>query len=161
WVPQIIHNAFYGVNRVFRKEFIVGISFCKIFFFSYYYGSKQYNLFNSHAFHGHAVLILLFLYLMAQMAILLMMDRFGPRFFVPIKWRPKKYSYFRPLPKEDVEANGRRSCVICISPIKKPESDGIMVTPCDHFFHSECLKTWMEQQLKCPICRTQLPSTED
>lgn len=36
----------------------------------------------------------------------------------------------------------------------------IMKTPCDHKFHINCLKKWMEIKLECPTCRKQLPSLE-
>lgn len=36
----------------------------------------------------------------------------------------------------------------------------IMVTPCNHVFHSECLVNWMDHKEVCPICRTALPDIE-
>lgn len=30
-------------------------------------------------------------------------------------------------------------------------------TPCNHFYHPECLKNWMDQKLECPTCRSRLP----
>ena len=31
--------------------------------------------------------------------------------------------------------------------------------PCGHVFHFECLKSWLERQQNCPICRTAIPSS--
>lgn len=36
----------------------------------------------------------------------------------------------------------------------------IMITPCDHKYHSLCLQTWMENRLICPYCRGVLPPSE-
>jgi hypothetical protein len=38
---------------------------------------------------------------------------------------------------------------------------GVMVTPCGHAFHKQCLLTWMNERLVCPICRTALPEVQD
>ncbi|TNV71752.1 hypothetical protein FGO68_gene2210 [Halteria grandinella] len=36
-----------------------------------------------------------------------------------------------------------------------------MKTPCNHKYHVQCLKKWMEVRLECPACRQQLPILED
>ncbi|KAI0244626.1 hypothetical protein L0F63_005597 [Massospora cicadina] len=36
-------------------------------------------------------------------------------------------------------------------------SRGLMVTPCQHYFHTSCLDQWMKIKLECPVCRTPLP----
>ncbi|ANZ73331.1 BA75_00049T0 [Komagataella pastoris] len=70
-------------------------------------------------------------------------------------------------------------CAICMSELKVPvvsrkglgneestEHSNIpgilsrrvyMVTPCRHLFHSECLESWMQYKLQCPVCRNPLP----
>jgi hypothetical protein len=49
-------------------------------------------------------------------------------------------------------------CSICLSAIDdNPRLEDIMVTPCDHVYHSECLLPWLEQKSQCPICRAALP----
>lgn len=34
----------------------------------------------------------------------------------------------------------------------------LMKTPCSHIFHADCLIRWMDIQMKCPHCRSDLPN---
>ena len=36
----------------------------------------------------------------------------------------------------------------------------LMVAPCNHVFHCECLLQWMEVKMKCPYCRLNLPQID-
>ena len=36
-----------------------------------------------------------------------------------------------------------------------------VVTPCDHVFHAECLRQWMDIKLECPVCRRPIPDLDD
>lgn len=47
------------------------------------------------------------------------------------------------------------TCSICMCDIEYP-GDDYMITPCDHVFHSECLKKWMDIKPECPVCRSPL-----
>jgi hypothetical protein len=44
---------------------------------------------------------------------------------------------------------------------KSNESIKLMVTPCNHVFHPECLKVWTDRKNECPVCRKKIPSIED
>lgn len=46
-------------------------------------------------------------------------------------------------------------CCICMDDIN---SDGI-TTICHHGFHNKCLKKWLKNDSRCPICRTQVGTT--
>jgi hypothetical protein len=41
--------------------------------------------------------------------------------------------------------------------IKKKESHYLMIAPCKHMFHAQCLGKWMEIKMDCPQCRQPLP----
>lgn len=36
---------------------------------------------------------------------------------------------------------------------KKLPPKRLMVTPCKHYFHEECLMKWFEKKSECPLCR--------
>jgi len=46
-------------------------------------------------------------------------------------------------------------CVICTEEIK--EGDEIMILKCPgkHFFHAECIKSWLIVKTTCPMCRSE------
>lgn len=80
-------------------------------------------------------------------------------------------SHFKPEQRDGVFLLCEIDCAICMSPLTLPilmsESSKdkannhlmkrILVTPCHHIFHLECLEGWMVQKLQCPVCRTALP----
>ncbi len=49
-------------------------------------------------------------------------------------------------------------CVICYNAIDIMDRKAYMLAPCDHLFHADCLREWMEVKMECPICRTNLPA---
>ena len=45
-------------------------------------------------------------------------------------------------------------CSICIeSYLPKQKA---LTLPCNHKFHSKCIKVWLEKESTCPLCRTSL-----
>lgn len=42
-------------------------------------------------------------------------------------------------------------CTICIDEMAVGEKASVL--PCSHFFHGECVATWLKQHNTCPICR--------
>ena len=51
----------------------------------------------------------------------------------------------------------RHQCSVCLNEIKANSS---VVTPCDHFFHQDCLSEWLYTANTCPLCRTFLKESE-
>lgn len=44
-----------------------------------------------------------------------------------------------------------KECCICL--MEYEPGDGIVATPCDHIFHKQCCKEWLQLSRSCPICR--------
>lgn len=45
----------------------------------------------------------------------------------------------------------KKECCICL--MEYEPGDGIVATPCDHIFHKQCCKEWLQLSRSCPICR--------
>nr|POE96690.1 transmembrane e3 ubiquitin-protein ligase 1 [Quercus suber] len=81
--------------------------------------------------------ICLCVFIVLQASILLLQHYLGSRWFIPRQILPEKYSYYR---RFDQDTNHATDCVICMTSIDfTHRSNDCMVTPCDHFFHSEHL----------------------
>lgn len=60
----------------------------------------------------------------------------------------KKYPY---ATAEEL-AQTDKVCIICRDEL----TQNVKKLPCGHFFHFNCLKTWIERQQSCPTCRRQI-----
>ena len=50
----------------------------------------------------------------------------------------------------------KEECSICCEGVR--ESDGLTELPCEHKFHTRCVRKWLLQSHKCPYCRYELPA---
>lgn len=51
-------------------------------------------------------------------------------------------------------------CAICLQDFDFDSDDDIRALPCPHAFHRHCISTWLRRDAVCPLCRHQLPTTE-
>ena len=95
-----------------------------------------------------------------QVGILTLQQRYGPRFFVPARFLPVKYNYERRIDLQQLTllkgGDDSIDCVICMVELEIEARD-YMIAPCDHIFHCECLRGWMQVKMECPTCRHVLP----
>ncbi|XP_077117399.1 RING finger protein 11-like [Ranitomeya variabilis] len=58
------------------------------------------------------------------------------------------------LPTRDVTPEEEtQSCVICMTEYEIGEQ--VIVLPCDHSFHQDCISRWLHYNPLCPLCRYQ------
>eukprot|EP01083_Nonionella_stella_P283828 966115_1 len=57
-----------------------------------------------------------------------------------------------PTIRGDEFGDSDRTCIIC----REDMIAGKKLT-CDHVFHFDCLRSWLERQQKCPTCRAEIP----
>ncbi|XVE84910.1 hypothetical protein DITRI_Ditri17bG0049400 [Diplodiscus trichospermus] len=51
---------------------------------------------------------------------------------------------------KEKDEDGKR-CAICLEDFEAREQ--VMLTPCDHMFHEECILPWVKSHGQCPVCR--------
>ena len=49
-------------------------------------------------------------------------------------------------------------CCCCLFKKRNPFNEIVMLTPCGHVFHVDCLQQWMKLKNTCPECRGELPN---
>merc|ERR1719198_2952083 len=64
-----------------------------------------------------------------------------------------------PFSAETFDDTGRAGCFPTACPVCLEDFDEdrtISRTPCEHVFHTECLRGWLEVARACPLCRQDL-----
>eukprot|EP00929_Paragymnodinium_shiwhaense_P053011 TRINITY_DN26545_c0_g2_i1.p1 TRINITY_DN26545_c0_g2~~TRINITY_DN26545_c0_g2_i1.p1 ORF type:complete len:370 (+),score=60.43 TRINITY_DN26545_c0_g2_i1:80-1189(+) len=58
------------------------------------------------------------------------------------------------LPTEDT------LCAVCLSTVREDvaQMNGLLVLPCGHVFHHDCIYPWFEERLSCPTCTRKISS---
>ena len=75
-------------------------------------------------------------------------------FPVPIFQSEIRSQMQSPAPPQFIEAKCEGKiddCSICLSEIKT--SEDIIILPCCHTFHNNCIMQWLARNNTCPICR--------
>lgn len=49
------------------------------------------------------------------------------------------------------------TCSVCFDDFA--EGKDVIILPCRHGFHRECIEPWLQMHSECPCCRAKLPST--
>lgn len=80
--------------------------------------------------------------------------------------RPVKKSVLKkirtfPLAENNCKKNDKGilempTCSVCFNQMKLKEN--VMLIPCGHMYHPNCLKPWFENNNTCPVCRYELPT---
>eukprot|EP00890_Picochlorum_soloecismus_P005954 jgi/Picsp_1/635/NSC_00631-R1_ring finger protein 181 len=53
---------------------------------------------------------------------------------------------------------GDASCPVCMQELC--DGDAVVLLPCHHGMHPECIGPWLEQTNSCPTCRAELPTDD-
>ena len=48
-------------------------------------------------------------------------------------------------------------CMICLEELSTGLPLGIILSPCSHFYHYNCILSWIQRSSSCPICRSHIP----
>ncbi|KAJ3270605.1 hypothetical protein HDV01_007701 [Terramyces sp. JEL0728] len=100
--------------------------------------------------------VLLTVFVVLQVWLMLLPSPMAIRKLIPASWLPVVYDYHPKLDQGDLEsllpqnALHNTECAICFGMIELDDTDPmeVMVTPCNHLYHSHCLEQWMEVRLE-------------
>jgi hypothetical protein len=67
---------------------------------------------------------------------------------------PRRMSFSPSYSSEhgEYDEDDDENCTICFAPLL--DGDRVGALPCDHIFHAECLKMWLQRRNVCPLCQT-------
>ncbi|KYR02102.1 hypothetical protein DLAC_00901 [Tieghemostelium lacteum] len=151
WVPQIIMNAQKSIRKPYLWKYVLGTSISRLLIPLYFFGCPNNFIPLKPDF---TFSVLLVLWVAIQVAVLYLQSIWGPQFFIPKRFLPQRYQYYRPI-SQAIKNRGDLNCVICMNDVE--EAHEYLITPCEHIFHSKCLKDWADYKLECPVCRNPLP----
>lgn len=167
WVPQILRSGKTDTRPPLLPSYVIGMSLTRLVLPLYLFACPS-NLLNVAPSLGMCVALVIIVSGQAVTVVLQSLSgpRFGPRWFIPRRFLPAKYDYYRGCSRKgvgDIETGEAEDCVICMNAIDLDIGGGsggnaaTMVAPCDHRFHSRCLMRWMAVKMECPTCRRPLP----
>lgn len=181
WLPQIILSVVEDHRKPLHPLYILGMSVTRLAIPLYFWSCPHNFL---HVQPQYSTALTLVGWVFFQAIVLFSQHRYGPRWFVPKPLLPEKYDYYRQIGPRPVcsatddegvstcdEQNDESAvlaeegrclvpdvveCVICMTGVEVHSRDR-MVTPCNHFFHSQCLEQWLNVKLECAVCRQPVP----
>ncbi|BAT80001.1 hypothetical protein LR48_Vigan04g018700 [Vigna angularis] len=66
---------------------------------------------------------------------------------------------FSSVTRRSAASGGGEDCAVCLS--KFEQHDLLRLLPlCCHAFHAECIDTWLQSNLTCPLCRSAVSASE-
>ena len=168
WVPQILHNIRQR-STGFHTSTIIGMSMARCYVPLYLYQ----DFFNPLPLESTPWFWLLMGWCAAQTLFLVGQNMGGPLFFLPYSWRHSEKDWNWHPSKEALAAMLSHThdeeeaavdplsiplgdCPICLMPTSW-DDESVMVAPCHHVFHKECLLPWLDIKQICPSCRLPLP----
>lgn len=170
WIPQIIYNSYAGTRNAFHPIYLYGMAISRLFIPLYFLGCPSnfvIYLVDKNDFKiSYFACFVLILWTAFQVSIIILQDKYGSRFFIPRKFLPERYDYYRHYQNvrndeevADEEDGLVNECIICYNNISLTSGE-YMVTPCDHLFHKNCLNQWLDIKMECPVCRSVLPAVD-
>ena len=77
-----------------------------------------------------------------------------------IKMMPASKSSIDELEKVNIDIDDDQ-CSICLEEFVNKIKKEVSRMPCSHVYHTHCIVKWLEYNHVCPICRFQMPKSDD
>lgn len=63
------------------------------------------------------------------------------------------------IDNENIDDYNKESCIICADDFLK--GNKLICLQCSHFFHDQCIITWLRKRNQCPVCRKELKTDDE
>lgn len=73
-------------------------------------------------------------------------------FLQPVEVRPTAEQIMANTTVGNLVSDEDHSCAICQDTLT-PEQEGRKLNACGHWFHRNCIDTWFDRDVHCPVCR--------
>ena len=68
---------------------------------------------------------------------------------------------YKDVQKDTTQDCAVESCAICLIDYELEKDDDIRILPCQHFFHKDCIDTWLQSHVSCPTCRFHIGNSDN
>ncbi|OHS98431.1 hypothetical protein TRFO_35172 [Tritrichomonas foetus] len=147
-IPQIIKSAYNDTCNKADNVYVVMITLSRLIIFGYHYIYAK----SISGYYSFPIFLFATLGQLLVSGTILLQNKLGGAFFIPRFLKPRGYDY------HGHNINPEEECPICMTSIGQCED--VMTTPCNHAFHKECLERWMQEDMVCPVCRSNLPEPD-
>ncbi|KAJ4977011.1 hypothetical protein NE237_002117 [Protea cynaroides] len=83
---------------------------------------------------------------------------YNPAKFKSRRWYYRENTSNSSYSKEEGKDDDGKNCSICLEDFVPNEE--LLITPCKHMFHDECILPWVKSHGQCPVCRFALCDME-
>jgi hypothetical protein len=73
-------------------------------------------------------------------------------FLQPVEVRPTAEQIMANTTVGNLVSDEDHTCAICQDTLT-PEQEGRKLNACGHWFHRNCIDTWFDRNVHCPVCR--------
>lgn len=144
-IPQIIFDYFIPLRNIKNTIYMFLVMYIRFFETSYYFLHFQ----------NKSISLIIFAFILIFFQSLIFIIQSLLHSVLCVKKREKTIG-FRNCNKT-IETP--TDCPICYCEIN-PHSHDYIITPCNHVFHVDCLTRWMNVDMICPMCRSNLQPIE-
>ena len=116
WTPQILHNIIYYNNYIYPFFYVI-VSSVERLYFAFYFRAYDNNFYKIKG--NKLFLYIIIIYFIFICIILFLQMLFGPRFFLPKKYKKTSFNFYKTKEElleisQDISSD---ECVICLLPI--------------------------------------------
>ncbi|KAG2334496.1 hypothetical protein Bca52824_005676 [Brassica carinata] len=89
----------------------------------------------------------------------LLFEQFAQAGITNLRFPPTSESVIKNLPVVQIDVEND-DCAVCKDEMGIGSEAVVLLLPCNHKYHGECIVPWLETRNTCPVCRYELPTDD-